>query len=296
MFKIKHIAKDNTINSIEISNLKNNTFAKLNLKLGGSLQVLTLNNNEIIKDLHPLNYNESYASSILFPFANRVENGIYTFNERQYKLDLNSKENNAIHGLVFNKYFELSEQQIEEDYAKITLKFDETNITKGYPFKYSIFLTYTFFTDSISLDVKVINTDKNQMPFNIGWHPYFYSKDLYNSILEIESDKILIFNKDMIPVKIEDNIFPEKISIKDYSFDDCFILNKNYVRFKTPYYKLRIESSAKENYLQLFTPEKENTIAIEPKTGPSNSFNNRLGLQTLNPNESYSVKWKITLE
>ena len=53
--------------------------AKIILNQGASLQELTLNSVELIKDLEPLKYQDTYASAILFPFANRIENGKYVF-------------------------------------------------------------------------------------------------------------------------------------------------------------------------------------------------------------------------
>ena len=35
-------------------------------------------------------------------------------------------------------------------------------------------------------------------------------------------------------------------------------------------------------------------IAIEPMTGISDSFNNKKGLQILQPNEGYEVRWNLS--
>jgi aldose 1-epimerase len=77
--------------------------------------------------------------------------------------------------------------------------------------------------------------------------------------------------------------------------DDCFILKTNQTQFNTPNYQLLISASSKENFLQIYTPPRANTIAIEPTTGVSDSFNNKIGLQILNPNETYQVNWNVRL-
>lgn len=46
---------------------------------------------------------------------------------------------------------------------------------------------------------------------------------------------------------------------------------------------------------QLYTPPHDNTIAIEPTTGVSDSFNNGVGLKTLAPNETYNIGWTLAL-
>ncbi|PHR72847.1 MAG: aldose 1-epimerase [Lutibacter sp.] len=297
LFKIEHIKSDTKeLNYVKLSNSDNSSYAKISLNLGGSLQALNLNQKSIIKDNNTLSYNDSYASAILFPFTNRIQNGTYTFQNKEYVLDLNLKEeNNALHGLVYNKEFTIVKEQEEANYASVTLEFNETQNTKGFPFKYSILITYKLIFDAINIEVVVKNIDRKSFPFNIGWHPYFWSRNLHDSFLTIKSDKKIVFDKEMIPIKIENISAPKIIQIKNKTFDDCYILNNNSVSFKTPEYNILINSSSDENYLQVYTPSIKNNIAIEPKTGPANSFNNKLGLQVLNPNEIYNINWKIKL-
>ena len=87
MCNIKHI-KDSTINLdyIEIEDSEKICYAKIHLNLGASLQELLLNKHHIIKDLSPLTYDSTYASSILFPCANRIEDGVYKFGGKDLNL------------------------------------------------------------------------------------------------------------------------------------------------------------------------------------------------------------------
>jgi len=280
-----------------LKNANNSTQAKIFLNLGGSLQNLILNKNSIIKDLSPLKYETSYASAILFPFVNRVKNGTYTFMHKQYTLDLNIKEeNNALHGLVFNKEFKIIQQETTDDSATVTLEYVEKKRTKGFPFNYSIQLTYTLTNSSLNLQVKIKNTDTHPFPFTIGWHPYFISSNLSESYLSFNSDQKITFNDAMILEKTKNINHDKDLQIKDRQFDDCYILNNNSIGFKTPDYSIKINSSSKENFIQLFTPNLENTIAIEPTTGASNSFNNKIGLQILEADETYNIQWTIKLQ
>ena len=54
--------------------------------------------------------------------------------------------------------------------------------------------------------------------------------------------------------------------------------------------------TSKENFLHLFTPDQPKVIAIEPMTGAANNFNNKIGLQTLEPNDVYKVEWDIAID
>ncbi|WP_298556714.1 hypothetical protein [uncultured Algibacter sp.] len=84
--------------------------------------------------------------------------------------------------------------------------------------------------------------------------------------------------------------------LKNIKLDDGYPLETNKIDFSTPEYNFNIKSTSKENFLQLYTPNDSNIIAIEPMTGAADSFNNHIGLQTLSPNSTYSVKWNLAIE
>lgn len=272
--------------------------AEISLINGGSLTQLILNNSVIIKDFSSIvSYKESYASAILFPFANRILNGEYEYLNQKYQLEKNSSCNtNAIHGLIYNKPFKLTSKEINEHSISVTLTYNQETKENGFPFLFSIAITYTLFNNQLNLNVTINNNDNYSFPFTIGWHPYFYSNNIANSVLEINSDKEIIHDKEMIPIKTENNKTPYKFKIGDKKLDNCYFLKNNFIRFKTPDYLLKINSSFSNNYIQIYTPDLENHIAIEPVTGPSNSFNNKLGLQTLPSKEEFNIQWTIQLK
>ena len=92
MYQITHtIDLKNSLNFIEIEDSSKTSYAKIQLNLGGSLQELILSNHHLIKDLHLLTYNNTYASAILFPFANRIADGSYVYENKTYQLKINQE-------------------------------------------------------------------------------------------------------------------------------------------------------------------------------------------------------------
>lgn len=298
MYIFKHTNQSKQeLKYIEIEDVQKTTYAKIYLNLGGSLQELTLNGQAIIKDLSPLTYNNTYASSILFPFANRIKDGKYKFKDNDYQLDINEKKcNNAIHGLVYNKNFEVIDEKATENYASVKLAYHEKSASNGFPFTYSIYLEYVLTHNTIDLNVEIKNTDIKTFPFTLGWHPYFVSNDLYNSSFVFYSN--LKFKKDNC--NITDGIMRNNdtygFEIRKQSLDDCFLMEDTEVFFVTPNYNISLTTSEADCFLQLYTPPHSNAIAIEPTTGVSNSFNNGIGLKTLKPDDMYNISWKIEIE
>lgn len=297
MFEVNNISEhSNKDNMLELSLLNGSSYARLDLLSGASLQELVLNEKKIIKSLHPVSYSDSYASAILFPFVNRIKDGKYSYNGKMYQLAINHEiENNAIHGLVYNKHFKVVYQEESEDKIKVVLEFNETNPPNGFPFCYTIQLTYILTLDSFTLDVKIKNTDSKTFPFSLGWHPYFYTSNLEKSVLYMDVLEKINADKRNIPIKSNPVQFPNPFKIEDSKFDDCFLLKKNEVCLKTPEYKIELHTTSDNKYLQLYTPENRHFLAIEPQTSPANSFNNTMGLKELQPNETFASSWNINL-
>ena len=279
---------------LDLKNAVNSTSARISLDQGGSIEGLKFDNEFVIKLQPNFKYKDSYASSILFPFANRIEKGQYSFKEKDYQLACNESGKNALHGLVHNKQFQLIEKVENINFSSVTICFEEIEEREGFPFNYKIYITYTLSKNKIKIAVKIENTGTNSFPFTLGWHPYFVSKDLYHSSLSFKSNKKIEFDKNLITKGIIKASAEElKIKIQNKQLDDCFILNSNTIKFITPTYQIQIATDQIENYLQIYTPKNSSIIAIEPMTGISNSFNNKIGLQTLEPHNKYELKWTV---
>ena len=295
MFKITHIKQENNQDFVLISSKENNTFAKICLSEGARVEELIFNTISVIRDPKKINYEESFASSILFPFTNRIKNGKYRHEDKEFSLKLNfQQEKNAIHGLVYNKQFTIINEKYNHHFGQVVLAYSQLKKENGFPFLYSIYITYTLEKDVLRIKIDVKNNGKNTFPFCIGWHPYFNTSNLSESYVTLNTDKKLLLDEHKIPVRLKkiNPVYKEKIENK--SFDDCYLLKENAVYLETPDYKVKLESSTQENYLQLYTPNDRNCIAVEPMSAPSNSFNNKIGLQYLNADEKYQLTWKLS--
>ena len=295
MFKITHIKQENNQDFVLISSKENNTFAKICLSEGARVEELIFNTISVIRDPKKINYEESFASSILFPFTNRIKNGKYRHDDKEFSLKLNfQQEKNAIHGLVYNKQFTIINEKYNHHFGQVVLAYSQLKKENGFPFLYSIYITYTLEKDVLRIKIDVKNNGKNTFPFCIGWHPYFNTSNLSESYVTLNTDKKILLDEHKVPVRLKkiNPVYKEKIENK--SFDDCYLLKENAVYLETPDYKVKLESSTQENYLQLYTPNDKNCIAVEPMTAPSNSFNNKIGLQYLNADEKYQLTWKLS--
>jgi aldose 1-epimerase len=296
LYTIEKLEKQD-LHYLELTSSDGASKAQISLNQGGRLSHLVFEGIQVLADFDASTYENNYASSIQFPFVNRIKDGKYTFNNSKYKLNCNEVDkNNALHGLVYNKTFVCTKKALTLHYASVTLQYKDNGKHQGFPFKFNIELTYTLNKKGIILSVNIANKDKKTFPFSVGWHPYFYSKNLDNSTLNFSSNKKYVFDNQQIISGTTDLNIEMPFQLKAVTLDDCYLLKTNKIDFLTPEYSFKIASTSKENFLQLYTPEVYNVIAIEPMTGAGNNFNNKIGLQTLQPNETYNMKWLLAIE
>lgn len=303
MYSIEQIENSNPLlNQIIISNKNINFQSIIYPNLGASLQKYAFNDIDYIDGISNNQkgldtYKDKFNSSFLFPFPSRITDGKYTFNNTNYQLDCNEAgQNNALHGHIHNKPFVLTSSEAAAPGASLTLSYTDDGTSNGFKFPYEIKITYVFFGERMGIQFKVINNGDSTFPFGIGWHPYFKTNKLNESSLNFASDTQISFNDKMQAIGTKPIRYKFPLIIEDKSLDDGFILINPYAEFKSDAYTLDLQfSSAKEHsFLQLYIPPNRESIAIEPMTCATDSFNNKMGLLELKPNETYL--WAVNLK
>lgn len=302
MYQIEIKKNDNPLlNEVNITNDNLNFHCSIYPNLGASLQKLSSDGVDIIDGItnneDGLNtYNNNYNSSFLFPFPSRIPEGKYVFNNQEYVLECNEVAlNNALHGHIYNKNFTIKHTETTKNSIAITFSYLDDGSTKGFPFPYQIEIKYTFSQDKLNIEFNVYNKGETAFPFGIGWHPYFKTKNLSESILDFEAENQYLLNDKMIPEREIPLKYNTPLRINNTFLDDCFITKKSNASFKTNEYTIDLDFSSKSpnSFLQVYTPKKRESIAIEPMTCSGNCFNNKNGLLVLEPNNKF--EWSIHL-
>lgn len=119
----------------------------------------------------------AFGTPILFPFQNRVRDGRFTFESREYSLDINWKDGNAIHGFACHKAWRVLESGADESRgAWVTAEYstlDDVDVQRQYPFAAHLTLTYTLCDGALHLDMVAENRGTSNLPMGFGIHPWF---------------------------------------------------------------------------------------------------------------------------
>jgi aldose 1-epimerase len=248
----------------------------------------------------------SFKGPKLSPFVCRIPNGRYKWNNSSYEFAKKFKDGSAIHGLLYNKKFDIIEKAADDTHGSVQLEYRYDKDDSGYPFQYSCRVIYTLYAENLLEVLTIItNLSDETIPVADGWHPYFKLGTPVNKCqLRFASTKMLEFDAALIPTGkiLKEESFSRLTTINDRFLDNCFVLDpvneQPVCTLQSEEKGLRLQLFADSNYpfLQVFTPDHRNSIAIENLSSAPDSFNNGIGLKKIAPgeSESFTAKYQLT--
>lgn len=248
---------------------------------------------------------KGFRSCKLSPFACRLNNATYNFEEKKYTIRKFLLGSSAIHGLLYNEVFTIADTWANNTSAGVTLTHTYTSSDDGYPFLFTCTVTYILTQhNNLQIITSIINNDNKNMPVQDGWHPYFtFGNSIDELELKFNSESIVEFDAALIPTRklTSYNTFTNFKKIENTFFDNCFVLkNNNNVAcvIKDEKQKIQVEIFADKNYpyLQVYTPPHRQSIAVENLSAAPDAFNNSMGLKILQPKQQIEFKasYKVT--
>lgn len=242
---------------VDVYTLKNQKGMAVNIiTYGGIITSLKVPNKAGVSEEVVLGFNNleqytkpnPYFGALIGRYGNRIANGKFTLDGKEYKLAANNGEN-ALHGGPegFHRVIWTAEEAKGGDVATLKLKYLSKDKEEGYPGNLTVFVTYTLNNDN-SLDVLYEATTDKKTVVNLTQHSYFnLSSDFTKPILEheitIDADKLVPVAATLIPTgKLTDvtntpfdfrkpKAVGKDIEAKDeqlkngLGYDHCWVLN-----------------------------------------------------------------------
>jgi len=282
-----------------------NEFIKITSKPEGAELTSILSKTDGIQFLW--NANPSFwgrHAPVLFPIVGKLIDNQYKVNDKTYELT----QHGFARDMVFNV---IKENQNEIIYELIS----NSETLLKYPYKFSLKIKYRIEGTSIYVTYEVTNKNDVSMPFSIGAHPAFNVPLLENESFE---DYYIQFEvKETIEtIKLEGSyrngkreLIADKTRVlpltRQLFKDDALILeklNKNSISIHSKnhssYVKVDFEGFP---YVGIWTTETAPFVCIEPwygiadESGSVKEMKNRLGVNILEPNESFNCTYSITI-
>ena len=272
---------------------------------GAALIGLAVDNFDLIE---PNTRDGLYAGKILAPWPNRIKDGKYSFNKKDYQLPVNEvSKNNSLHGLVANSVWEITFQ----NQSKVILE-HLLNQPAVYPGKLQLQVIYEIIESGVEITVLSENVGELSAPYGVSIHTYLVAgASVKNNelFLQIPADQFLEVDAErLLPIKLQpvtgsnfDFINSKKIS--DLFIDHAFNYSSNYSRSISLLDQDRggVEMifDDQSRWIQIHTADRElqadsrMAVAIEPMTCPPDAFNSGIDLIVLEPGKKHEYKLKI---
>jgi aldose 1-epimerase len=258
---------------------------------GGGARSWAIDGVELLASFAPGTRDAAFAGKPLVPWPNRLRDGRYTFEGREYRLELTEAENRtALHGLTLSSRWRASRTSTHA----ITLA-HELRDREGYPFALDLAVGYELDPGGIAVTLQATNAGAGRAPFGAGLHPY----------LRIDGDVTLqIPARTRVPV--DDRLLPTgpptALSGTDLDFrharrmgdlrlDACFgDLERSPAGVATITVggarRIVVWMDDAFHFVQVFRAD--GAIAVEPMTCAPDAFNSGVGLLVLEPGASFT--------
>jgi aldose 1-epimerase len=226
----------------------------------------------------------SYGIPVLFPFPNRVRDGVFTFRGERFTV------NPPRHGFVRDKPWRIEASGASRtEGAWLVSSFDTTDyaeqILHQFPFPFRLETTYRLFDGRLKMSTLVMNNGERAMPVGFGIHPYFRKPargaitvpadarwELSDSLptgklLNVEADCDLRDARTLDRLSLDDiftKVTPDADGDVRCFLDDSERGTRTVVEF----------SSEQFPHVVVYTPPApREAICIEPNTCPTDGFN-----------------------
>ncbi len=212
---------------------------------------------------------------ILFPICGNLPDDIYIYQNQQYILKQ--------HGFARNLPWEVQEQ-LTEDFAAITLVLESNEEThQVYPFDFELAFTYQIQGNKLVIKQRYTNKSEEIMPFSSGLHPYFFTSNKKDLVLEIPANQYQDQNtKEIHPFTGNLNFEQEEI---DIAFSPVS-KNTGSIKNNRSNWKVTLNYSDLYSALVFWTVKGKQYTCLEPWTALRNALNTGEHLINLEPGKS----------
>ena len=232
-----------------------------------------------------------FKSGKMSPFACRLNQGKYTYQEKVYQIEKFYLGDHAIHGILYDAPFTIKSSHVSATEGTVILKYDYMGTDAGFPFDYSIEVAWSLKKNNkVCVQTTVINHTNKPIPMMDGWHPYFtLGSDVDTYTLKFTCEGQLEYDEALLPTGkiLPEQQFEQGKLLNGIDLDNGYVQNEgdNLCTIENDRYTLLVQPIKGYSYLQIYTPPDRKSIAIENLSGAPDCFNTKIGLQLVKPYE-----------
>ncbi|WLQ06385.1 aldose 1-epimerase family protein [Arthrobacter oryzae] len=276
---------------------------------GGALRELQHDGRDLVVSFGEAGRIPDYRGVICAPWPNRLADGRYSFDGKEFQAVENEQERGAaLHGLVFGTEWELQEHTASS--VRLGTRIEPG---AGYPGRLDVSVEYEVRADGLDSTVRAENVGVDAAPYGMCPHPYLVAgpAPLDEWTVQIPAAEFMEVSEDRL---LPQGIAPVQGHVLDFragkvlgamEIDHAFtglVANANglaAVRIHDPSGTgVELEWDTVLPWLQIHTADKPAGpsrlgLAVEPMTCPPDAFNSGTDVVRLAPGESHEARWTI---
>ena len=254
-----------------------------------------------------------YGSYVMAPWSNRLPQGVFEFNGRQYQLRKNFPDDTAIHGDVRTRPWNIELATREKVIASLdSRKFSDFN----FPFKLKFTHTLELSENHVRMALVIENADSEDAPVGMGFHPFFKRRltDRDQDIVVVLPAQKVYPDEQCIPtgpamgVSGDTDLRRER-PLGNPNLDHCFTdLTGKLIHliYSGSNVEVHYEIESVFSHVVVYAPndnscQPEGFVAIEPVSHVNNGFNlhakgwKNTGIKVLKPGETWGGTCELTI-
>jgi aldose 1-epimerase len=245
-----------------------------------------------VNDLRIIEFNPDeiragfYGTPLLYPTPNRVHNGKFRYNGKEYPQIKNGRLI-TMNGLLYNEPFNDIKIIKADDSISICAYLDfgkKYHLLEAFPFKHQLNIKYTLDKSGVRFDYEIENDEEEQsVPFGIALQPYFSKLDgERDTVIRAPYDYAYQTTDDFIPtgslleVSGENNL-SDYAEVGGLEIETVFTGKRNNeyasVKYIKSGIKLTLMSSDDFTHMAIYTPKGKRYFCMGSQTCASNAHN-----------------------
>lgn len=280
------------------------------VEVGGGLRSYTVDGVDLLDGYPADELPQGCRGQVLAPFANRIRDGLYSFEGVQHQLDIGEvATHTAFHGLVRWQSWQVG--VLEADSVTLTTTVQARD---GYPFTLRLGVRYSVGPGGLTVEHTATNRGSSAAPFMMATH-------CYPTVPGVAVDDLRITVPAATYVPTDDRLLPlpfEPVDGTRFDLRDGPLFGERVVDnaygdlTRDPDGQVRVTVTAPDGHgcqvwagdtfpwLQVYSSDTmteerfRRSFAIEPMTAPPDAFRSEIDLVVLRPGRTWEGRWGIT--
>jgi aldose 1-epimerase len=266
--------------------------------IGGSIAAFQFDDIDVMRRLSDTDRRNGnvlgVASFPMIPFANRIGDNAFEFNDRRYTFDANNPpEIYHVHGTAWHRAW--TAKKLDAAEALLTLE-----VTDPAAYSYRASQHFALNEGALVLGTSVTNTGALPMPFGFGHHPWFNRDDdtliqFRSRSFHLNEPEYMVGERIMLPTELSYDTpgpLPARWRCSDYGGWD----GSATISFPARGVGLTMRADPIYKHIMMFADPTREVFCVEPQTNAAGAFNRaggftdpEEGLIILAPDETLSA-------